>query len=475
MLVFSTRLPIKKEVTQQDCLELLLEWLRGSPHYQIDESNFKANSHDDYDYSSGNITFSVRHFKNDSIELSAYRLENREGNLIWYNDCIFFNEQGKKGLLIQLNCDRTDFRTDLPYPHKPRIVRMFVEKGYCDFDGQIPVTDEPIIAGRDNYTEYRDIMCGKFSCEMPVVYISKDYWGETTVDPLKLARQLSGIAHVFVEDGYEIATQLKKDTKGNNAYLGYVGIYFPGTQYCQKHGIGYYDNDLNKMFKGIIHDVWDALKNRSDSTQYNWNQILAMQSRQKMLQMKGVSEQSKKELDNYIDTFDKEKEELEEKVEELNRKVRSLRAERDGLLEARGTANKNELFYKTGSENELYPGERNDLLYSVLSQALKNYEKNSRPYSIICSLLQANPKVGNCEKIIEGVKNVFKSGEKMTKTMKGQLKNIGFTIKEDGQHYKIIFGDPRYMFTVSKTPSDYRGKKNLTGTICKMLDVEKKI
>lgn len=372
MLVFSTRLPIRAEVTQQECLELFLEWLNGSPHYPTDEISFDVNSHDDYDYIKENISFSVRHFKDESIELSACRLENRETNVIWDNDCIFLNDRGKKSLLIQLNCNWTDFRTDLPPVHKPYIVRMFVEKGYCDFDGQIPVTDEPIIAGEDNYEEYRDIMCGRLSFQMPVVYISRDYWGKTAVSPVFLAHQLGGIAHVFVEENYDIATRLQDDTNGNNAYLGYVGIYFPGTQYCQRHGLAYYGNDYRKMCNGIIDDVWDALMNRSDSTQYNWNQILALQARQKMLKMKDVSEQSKEELDTYIVTFDKEKEELEAKVDELNQRVLSLRAERDGLMAARGTVNRDGLFYNTGSEDELYPGERNDLLYSVLSQVLNN-------------------------------------------------------------------------------------------------------
>lgn len=475
MLVFSTRLPIRKEVTQQDCLELFLEWLNGSPHYPTDEICFDVNSHDDYDYTKENITFLVRHFKDNSIELSACRLENRETNVIWDNDCIFLNEQGKKSLLIQLNCNWTDFRTELPPIHKPYIVRMFVEKGFCDLDGQLPVTDEPIVAGQDNYEEYRDIMCGNFPYEMPVVYVSKDYWGKTAVNPQYLAHQLSGVAHVFVEDSYDIAVRLQEDTNGNNAYLGYVGIYFPGTKYCQKHGLGYYDNNFYSMCQGIIDDVLDALMNRSDSTQYNWNQILALQARQKMLKMKSLSQKSKDDLDEYVDTFDKEKAELEDKVEELNRKVLSLRAERDGLMVARGTSNKDGLFYNTGAEDELYPGEQNDLLYSVLFQALSSYEEGSRPYSIICSLLHANPKVGNCEKIIKGVKSIFRSGEKMTKTSKGQLKELGFTIEEDGPHYKIIFKDPRYMFTVAKTPSDHRGAKNLVSKICTVLDVEKKI
>ncbi|WP_087234324.1 hypothetical protein [Pseudoflavonifractor sp. An176] len=476
MLVFSTRLPLKAEVTHQDCLKLFTEWVIGSPHYQIDELYFNVDSHDDYDYTKNNITFSVRHYKDESIELSACRLQNREENLVWDNDCVILTSEGQRSLLIQLNCNWTDFRTDLPPIHKPYIVRMFVEKGYCGFDGKIPVTDTPIVAGKDNYEEYRDIMCGKSAYEMPVVYISRDYWGKTAVSPRYLAHQLSGIAHVFVEENYEIAARLQKDTCGNNAYLGYVGIYFPGTSYCQKHGLRYYDNDFYKMCQGIIDDVWDAIMNRVDSTQYNWNQILALQARQKMLKMKNVSEQSKEELDAYIDTFDKEKKELEDKVEELNRKVLSLRAERDGLMAARGTVNKDGMFYNAGLEDELYPGERNDLLYSILFQVLNKYEEGTRPYCIVKSLLDANPKIGTCETIIKGVETAFRSGEKLTKVVKGQLKDLGFTIEEDGPHYKLVFKDPRYMFIVAKTPSDHhRGAKNLTRNICRALDVEKKL
>ena len=475
MLVFSTRIPIKTEVTRQDCLELFWEWLNNSPHYLTDGICFDASSNDDYDFIGENFTFSVRHYTDTSVELTACRLENREENVIWDNDCIFMNDLGKKSLLIQLNCNWTDFRTDLPPIHKPYVVRMFVEKGYCDVDGTIPVTDTPIIAGEDNYEEYRDIIRGKFSFQMPVVYISKDYWGNTAVNPIYLAHQLSGVAHVFVEENYNIAIRLQNDTGGNNAYLGYVGIYFPGTQDCQRHGLEYYGNNSRKMCAGIINDVWDALMNQSDSTQNSWNQILALQARQKMLEMKDISDQRQIELNNYINTFDAEKKELEDKVSELNQKVLSLRAERDGLLTARGTLSKDSLFYCTGGEAELYPGERNDLLYSVLSQVLDKYEDGTRPYCLIRSLLDANPKTGACEKIIQGVKSAFRSGEKMTRTTKEKLRDLGFSIEEDGPHYKIVFGDPRYMFTIAKTPSDHRGGKNLTGVICRTLDVEKKI
>ena len=475
MLVFSTRLPLKAEITHEDCMRLFNEWVKGSPHYQADGLCYDVDSHDDYDYTKDNITFSVRHYKDESVELSACRLQNREPNLVWDTDCVALTSEGKKSLLIQLNCNWADFRTDFPRVHKPHIVKMCIQRGYCSFDGNIPVTDTPIIADESNYEICRDIMCGKLSYEMPVVYLSKDYWGKTAVRADSLARELSGVAHVFVEKDYDIAAKLQNDTDGNNAYLGYVGIYFPGTPYCQKHGLEYYDNNYRKMCDGIRDDVWDALKNRSDSMQYNWNQILTLQARQKMLEEKSISEQSKAELKQYVDTFDVEKKELADKVEELNKKVLSLRAERDGLMAAKGTTNRDGLFCNAGSEKELYPGERNDLLYSILSQVLSKYEEDTRPYCIIKSILDANPKIGTCEKIIKGVESAFRSGEKLTKASKAQLRDLGFTIEEDGPHCKLVFKDPRYMFTVAKTPSDHRSAKNLTSKICKVLDVEKKL
>ena len=152
-----------------------------------------------------------------------------------------------------------------------------------------------------------------------------------------------------------------------------------------------------------------------------------------------------------------------------------MRAERDGLLAAKGIKEEEDLFYRAGAEPELYPGERNDLLYSVLSQALKNYAKDTRPYCIITSLLDANPRVGTCEKILKEVKSILRQNNKMSRPVREQLKSLGFSVIEDGPHFKLKFKDPRYMFTVSKTPSDSRSARNLAANICQKIDIEKRI
>lgn len=130
MLVFSTRLPLKEEVTNQDCMRLFIEWVKGSPHYQADTLYFDVDLHDDYDYTQDNITFSIRHYKDESVELSACRLQKRETNLVWNTDCVALTSEGKRSLLIQLNCNWVDFRIDFPQVHKPYIVKMCIEKGY---------------------------------------------------------------------------------------------------------------------------------------------------------------------------------------------------------------------------------------------------------------------------------------------------------------------------------------------------------
>ena len=120
--------------------------------------------------------------------------------------------------------------------------------------------------------------------------------------------------------------------------------------------------------------------------------------------------------------------------------------------------------------------EANDLLYSILSQVKIKYPENSRASTLIKSMLEANPRAGACEEIIKLVQEALTSnGGKLNKTAKAKLIEAGFSIEEGGSHYKIVFHDSRYMFTVAKTPSEYREGKNLLSNIRNVIDVERKI
>ena len=474
MLVFSTRLPLRDEITQADCLQVFDDWIVESPHYPIERIDYDISSHNDYDYSKGNITISFRHFKNEDIEMSACRLVNEEENAVWYNDCIFLNENGNKSLLVQLNCGRTNFNSPLPQIHKPYIVRKFVEGGFCRDDAGIPVTDNPLGVDSGFYTTCVDIMQGKHPCTMPAVYISCDYWNQTVISPKYIANQLSGVAHVFFEQHYETALSLKEDTDGNNAYNGYIGIYFPGTKYCQKHSINYY-RDYKELSREVISSVWKALTNRADALAYNWNQIIALQARQKMGEWRNISEKNREELELYTHSFDQENKELREQNDSLAQQLYATRSRLDAILASSNNDDAESCFYKMGNIPNLYPSERNDLLYSILTQVQNRYDPNSRAYAIIQALIEANPKVGECERVIQSVHTIFGSGGQLTKAQKAELKSLGFTLEDGGTHYKMHFHDPQYMFTVAKTPSDHRDGKNLISDICKIIDIDRNV
>lgn len=472
MLVFSTCLPLRKNVVKSDCIELFIEWITKSPYYNIKNLNYNINSTDDFEYKNNNINFYIKHYKEAMLEISACRLEFNDEKALWISDCIFLLENGKKSLIIQLNCNRSDYKIKLPIVNRPYIVQKFIEKDYCEEDGNIPISDTPFESDFDYYHICVNIMKGMHSYTLPVVYISCDYYNQTIINPYYVAKKLSGVAHIFFEKSHETAQKLRNDTNGNNVYTGYIGIYFPNTSYCQKFSIDYYKNSKS-MTAAIINSVFQALVNRLDYQKYNWNHIVTLKTKQKMYnEMQDITA---KQLSEYIDTFDQENKSLREQIDNLTKENYSLKAKYEALLDSRNENSENNYFYKAGKEPSLYINEKNDLLYNILSQVKDKYNRNSRPYILIESLLLSNPNSGKCEEIVSGLKEIFYSGNGLTKPNKTKLKELGFTIEEDGPHYKIIFHDPRYMFSVSKTPSDHREGKNLFSDICKKIDITKKI
>jgi hypothetical protein len=484
MLVFSTKIPLKSDVTQETCLRLFVDWVTRSPNYPIDSIPYDFSSREDYKIESENITFSIGHYRDDGVELTACRLENRETRAIWYNDCIFLSEPDGKTLLIQLNCDRLDFDAQLPRIHKPYIVRLFVESGYCRNDAGLPVCAEPVPVTDGNFETCARVMRCECGNVMPVVYVSRDLYWDPIFGAQYIARHLGGVAHVLLETDRDTALRLRAVTDGRNAHNGYIGVYFPNSPYYRLFRLSDF-SDYHRMGTEVIHSVWQALINRIDSSKYNWNQIKALQARQKMREWESISAHDQQSLQNFVDTFDSENRELRDKLDvlslqnaDLSRQIAGLRAQNESLREAMqaGRGSRGDGVLSPGAEKEFYPGELNDLLVSILGQLQGRFEPGSRPECLIGSLLAANPPAGECRRILDALKVVFSGDGRLNSAGKSTLASLGFTLEEDGgTHYKLTFHDPRYLFSVAKTPSDHRGGKNLYSEISRMIDVNKKI
>lgn len=123
MLLFSTRLPLKESVTKENIIELIKEWITGSPHYGFENLEYTI-SEGDKVFVSGNTTVSFKTFTDSKVDVLACRLEDREGNKCWQSDCIYIDKDGTKQFLVQLQRMVDSFTPrDLPSGNKPYIVR----------------------------------------------------------------------------------------------------------------------------------------------------------------------------------------------------------------------------------------------------------------------------------------------------------------------------------------------------------------
>jgi hypothetical protein len=70
------------------------------------------------------------------------------------------------------------------------------------------------------------------------------------------------------------------------------------------------------------------------------------------------------------------------------------------------------------------------------------------------------------------IKVMFKGYRSMTKSLRHRLKGLGFSIYEDGAHYKLFYSDDTSRFyTLSKTASDYRTGKNFASQLIRGLNI----
>lgn len=175
------------------------------------------------------------------------------------------------------------------------------------------------------------------------------------------------------------------------------------------------------------------------------------------------------EIDKIYDPFDEDLRQLQDKVAELTRSNEALQYENQGLRARYADITASPVIY-LGDEEDFYQGEIRDMILSTLEEALSATENGTRKSDVLQDILDNNP----CDHLSEGrrqkVKNLFKGYKNLTGAMRQELQRLGIEITEDGKHYNLTYrGDPRYMVTVGKTPSDNRSGSNNAALINKKM------
>lgn len=502
MDIFVTRIRLQNQVTKENIWELVCEWLKKSPHYNItsiDKYYFDEVFSQDF----GCTRIDVLNYTLNNQNNFACRFKNNEENNTWITDIIFTDFGDKKEISIRLACENTVYSSDLPKQHKPHFIKLLFEHNYCYQDDVLPTIADPIFIKQDDLQLCAEIIRGERPTLLPVVYISYDSHNNKhySVNPQVTAKSLSGIAHVLIEPDKDFSLALKNETSKKNAYNGYVGIYFPKTDYREIISLeNYYKQgqiDAKALSYEIGQVVIQALINHSNTLDWTWERLqleyhkvkfaeqqLILEEENKKFQdilsetksdnqelisrIDSLTEQLKNknnELNEFIDEFDKENEKLKEKIVALNSQLDNKSAQLESLKQKH---NNDSLILSKNDLQDFFVDEIKDCIINILMQAKDKCIKNSRPYDILQNIVDSNPLSNHGKKIYQQIEEAL--NEKSLKARRSKLEQCGFSVSV-GSHDKMYFHESKFSATLANSGSDCRGAENQYHDIKKSINV----
>lgn len=141
----------------------------------------------------------------------------------WISD--FVLDSSNRLLAFQLNCEGYT-GVDLPRSI-PAVIRTFISEGYCSLDGNLNISEKPVMVTSKDDRWIHDIMVHEAKYMVPIVYISHGKKRKKIIDPVRFATQMCGFAHVIVEDSEFLTYKLRDLTGGKCPINGDVAVIFP--------------------------------------------------------------------------------------------------------------------------------------------------------------------------------------------------------------------------------------------------------
>ena len=400
-----------------------------------------------------------------------------ENDELWTMD-IALREENKE---IQFRLAREKKIISADYNNGFRIPFLFkkiIRDGIGGEDNGIQISDRPLYINKENRFLMEDIYNNKKVYSLPIVYVSKLFQrNEKTqenyaLDVQELARDLAGCAHVLVEEA-DIASILKMNTEGKNAYNGAVDIFYEDDTFrykCRE------EESINKFRFVISHAVYSRISMRNIDEECSLSalrinkakKIIQNSDYEKMiLKLENERLESKvKEADDLIESVS---EELKQKDRDINSLQNKNRALQDSL--ERKNEGKNNVVFLEHTEKDYYEEEIKCTVLKCLNKYIGNTGeegKRKRQYHILKDIIESNNISDEGAKIKETLMSVLRKN-RLNKEDINKLKEIGFE-QQKGSHDKYVFsGDDRYIITVSKTPSDFREGENTAHDAVKLI------
>lgn len=462
MANFSTEFPIDPKNSVAEVMRLACEWITGSPHTKIPEADLQElPENGERSVTVGIERVELAHVRAGDAEIGGLRYERTDEDLAWTTSIVTLKTAERHLLSLQVLCEALNTAVRLPPPKKPYFIRQALAKLGGGADGEIPITDQAFRLSPGEEGVAAALILGTARNTLPIVYVSAGYKDGHLVNPDRLAKYVSGMAHVVVEPSRAFSFEVKLRTKSRNVYGGTVGVYWPNSEARR----AYFRDDSTPNARAleleVAKDIRVALSNRRQRTNCTWAYLKETLAKRRLDHLKA---EGSTELQAYVDAFDAEIAAMRARVVDAEQEIARLTAEVRRLSALEHSAEGG--LIRQGEEQDLYEHEIRDIVIDALDNASRAARAGSRRHHVLLDLLKANTPSGARQKLEKEIKSLFKTYREMDARTRNALVRMGFDLSEDGKHYKAVFqGDGRYTFTLPKTSSDHRAGKNMASDI----------
>lgn len=466
MLMYSTVLDFKPSLTKERFIGLVIEWNQNSVHKEnrIPDLHYQGEDQIRFGEEDKWMDIAIDHEE----QIVAIRFQKREkDHSLWNTDYIAHFHERKLAIRLDHSYDRHVLFDTLNFS-TPHFISLLINQGYLVDDGVFPVLRKPLVINLDTLSLLQACLHHKGHQRLPVIYVSKTRKNKDPFDVAFLSSRLKGIAHVLLQENYEDTRSLRLSCDNQIAYNGGINLFFPDTSHQYMAYREYFD-DGQRLFNKVTRAILQYANLQMIDPLYTYSGVMNAMLKKKWQSMQMECEQAKNEVSEYLGAFDDDYTKMQKQIEELTRANLSLTQENQGLRAKLSDQSNVPVLY-FGEEEDFFPGEIKEMILDAISKQLQNVQSDSRRHDVYQDLLIKNQSSHLIEKRMKEVKNIFHEGKCMSAAMRNKLMDLGFDIRIERKHYKLVyFGDERYVLVVAKTGSDIRAGKNNASMICKKM------
>jgi len=466
MLSFSTEFPISAEHGVGDFFGAIRSWILGSPHTKfITKDLAQIPENEEWQIRKGNETLEVLSVSLGNNTSAGIRLKNVDGDLEWETTVVFSRQDADAWVGVRTSRESAQPAIRLPPAKKPIVVRTLLGALGGAADGELSVSNKPLILNNDDIGLAGRLIMGVAGCRLPVVYVSCGFSGDYIINFERLANDLSGMAHVVIEPNRPFSRRLQIEVQSENVYGGTIGVYWPDGAGRRSFFLGPEYEHPSELARAIIEEIRTALMNRRPLVRCTWASVQEAASRKIINTLKASGSN---EVERYVQAFDSELKAKDSKLKDAETEIARLSAE-IRKYEAKAVVGTG-IVLRTGIERDLYAGEMASIVRDAIKDAAARVQSDGRRAHVLQAILESFPAEETVGAQREAIKELLRGYRNLDKKTRKGLEDMGFSIQEDGKHYKLVYhGDDRYTFALPRSGSDHRGGLNTASDIAKRI------